>query len=867
MTVCLKRLTNGLTVLTEEVHHAPVVAMQAWVHVGSADERPEMAGAAHLHEHMLFKGTERRGVGEIARVAEASGGEVNAWTSFDQTAYHVVLESGDVDTGLDLLSDALRNSTFDAEELSREIEVVVEEIQRAEDSPARRISNALFDLAYQEHRYRYPVLGSRESVRAMTREQILDFYRSHYRPDQITFVAVGDFDTEAIHARIAHFFGDWENPEREGRRPRVQEGPQTEFRFRVLEEDVKQARFSVAWHIPEVSHQDIPAIDALGMILGHGDSSRLYCSVRQDRQLVNGIHAHAYTPQDPGLFVVGAGLKAENLREALSLSFEEVFRSRNGISEAELEKAKVVLLSDSAYLRETMQGQARKLGFYQVVAGGFDREEAYREAVEALSTADIEGVARRYLSASPTLVIQVPEGSEVPERQEALGLLQEAFESEEVSGYQRNEEGAMNLRPRPAPVGVDTTVGPLGVSRAELPNGCTLLVRQEDVPVMGIRAAALGGLRWEGVADSGLANLFASLWCGCTERWSEEALAEQSALLGGGISTFTGRNTLGIRADFLQDRGLHGLELFCDVLLNSQFVPEHLDRERATIVEHIRNRADHPSMVAFEEFTRALYPHHPFGQRLMGSEATLATFDAGSLEALGAQFTTPDKMVISVVSNWEAAEVIDRLGDRLGGIQGRPLPAAPSLDEPLTAFQSFHLPSEKQQSHVVLGGRGTTLMDRDKYVFEVMTTILSGQSGRLFLDLRDKQSLAYTVSASSVEALDPGYVYVYMATSPDKLSQALGGLHGHLDRLRNDLVSEVELQRAIRYLVGTHSIDLQRGGARAMMMALGERFGLGYDQYTRYVEEIERVTAEDIRRVAQAYLDPQALVQVVVGPK
>jgi zinc protease len=149
-------------------------------------------------------------------------------------------------------------------------------------------------------------------------------------------------------------------------------------------------------------------------------------------------------------------------------------------------------------------------------------------------------------------------------------------------------------------------------------------------------------------------------------------------------------------------------------------------------------------------------------------------------------------------------------------------------------------------------------MDRDKYVFEVMTTILSGQSGRLFLDLRDKQSLAYTVSASSVEALDPGYVYVYMATSPDKLSQALRGLYGHLDRLRNERVPEVELQRALRYLVGTHSIDLQRGGARAMMMALGERFGLGYDQYTRYVE--------DIRRVAQAYLDPQQLVQVVVGP-
>src|SRR6478672_7185402 len=169
MTPVRYQLPNGLRVVLQENHAAKVVAFQAWVAVGSADESPEIAGIAHVFEHMLFKGTARRGVGQIAQEVEAAGGEINAWTSFDQTVYHLVLASRFFDTGLDILADAIQHSSFDPAELERELKVVLEEIKQGEDNPSRVITQELFKTAFTKHPYRRPVIGFEKVVRTFTR--------------------------------------------------------------------------------------------------------------------------------------------------------------------------------------------------------------------------------------------------------------------------------------------------------------------------------------------------------------------------------------------------------------------------------------------------------------------------------------------------------------------------------------------------------------------------------------------------------------------------------------------------------------------------------------------------------------------------
>src|SRR3954471_25005644 len=292
------RRQNGLTVLVEENHAAPVTALQVWVRVGSADELPQEAGLAHLHEHMLFKGTARRGPGEIARTIEAAGGEINAWTSFDQTVYHVVVASQFTAQGLDVLADAITQAAFDPGELEREIEVVCEEIKRSLDSPARKLSKELFANAYTRHPYGKPVIGTEESVRSFTREGILRFYRRWYRPENCVLVAVGDVrEAEMLELAQRHFA--WPaggfNPAAE----RPADPPRAQPQGRVVREKLKEGYLSIAWTAPALRRADDSALAALAIVLVHGDGSRLCRALKRDRLLCTEVRASCYTPVDP----------------------------------------------------------------------------------------------------------------------------------------------------------------------------------------------------------------------------------------------------------------------------------------------------------------------------------------------------------------------------------------------------------------------------------------------------------------------------------------------------------------------------------------------------------------------------------------
>ncbi len=870
--ILIKQLKNGLTIVAEPMRAAPVVAIQTWIDVGSADEEPEVAGVAHLHEHMLFKGTKKRGVGEIAAVVEASGGEINAWTSFDQTVYHVVIATEELGTGVDVLADALRNSRFDAEELAREIEVVVEEIQRAEDRPSRRIANTVFRLAYGNHPYARPVLGSIETVRAMTRDKLLGFYARHYRPEHTTVVATGDFQAEELFAAIEQSLGDWSPAPGKGSAPSRDAAPNPQdqnpgdnnsdqFSFELMREQVQEARIAMAWTIPGFDHPDIPALDALAVALGHGDSSRLYIDARQRQGLVNDVYAYAYTPKDNGLIIVGAGLAPEALDPALRCLGQGTFACAGSsvagaITEAELEKARVMILSESAYLRETVQGQARKIGYFHMLAGDSAYEEVYRQRIMALTTKDLHDVAKRYLDRLPVTVVQIPEDATAPTAEQTRQLLKESRDH-----AHKPPTGA------PLPPACD-----LGIHRIECPSGAILLLKPEDSPIVAIRATALGGQRTETATDSGAGSLFASMWGQSTADYSQEELSNMVAMLGGDISAFSGRNAIGLRAEFIAEKAKPGFELFANIFGRWVCKEDEVDRERDVLLERIANRFDNPAGVAFEEMAKTIFPTHPYGMRSIGTPESLATLSAAALTEYGQRFAKPERFVVSIAGGFDIDETAAFFSAMLNG-DSQDLPQGdygftpPAHDQHLQKATEHHIDIDKEQCHILLGGMGTTIDDNDRYALEVINTVLSGQSGRLFLDLRDKQSLAYTVAASSVEGIDPGFVYVYMATSPDKLEQARNGLNSHLDRICDETVPESELERARRYLVGTYAIELQRAGARAMLTSLGERLGLGYAHFANYKDLIYSVTPKDIVRVSQKYLNRERLTCVVVGPR
>jgi zinc protease len=857
------RLSNGLTVIHEPLHVARVVAFQIWVQVGSADETPEEAGLAHLHEHMLFKGTARRGPGEVARDIEAHGGEVNAWTSFDNTVYHVVMASDFARVGLDVLADAVRAPAFDAGELAREVEVVVEEIKRAEDAPARRASRDLFAESYSCHPYRLPVLGTPESVRSVTREKILTFYRRHYQPASMVLVAVGDVEAAPLlDWAEALLGGDW------GRGPpaprsRPVEPPRSGRRVRLRADEVKEAHLHLSFAAPSVDSEDVPALDVLAMLAGTGETSRLFRAVKRESRLVNEISAYAYTPRDAGLFGVGFTGPGPKAKQALRATAEVLAGLASApCTPAELETLKALVESEAVYQREAVQGLARKLGFYETALGGFEAEGRYLAKVAALTPEAVQAVAQRTLDTGRAVVTALlpPDG-----------LLSEADVAEALdAGARAPRNSPTPRRPpplapaaRPRKAGADVS----GVLVHRLSGGGTLLVREEHaVPLVALRAAFAGGLRAETDADNGLSALVARLLTKGTAQRTAEEVAEEADAYCGGLSGAAGRNSVSLRGEFLS-RHLEGaFSLFADCLLEPAFSEEEVARERHLQLQEILAREDKPTSLAFDVFARTLYRHHPYRLPVSGDRASVERLDAAAARAYHARLLQPSALTLAVIGDVSAEDVVQRVEAAFAGTGG----ALPSLEvaaePPPEAPRESHLQLARAQANLVLGFQGLRVGDADRHALAVLTTVLSGQGGRLFVELRDKRSMAYAVSCMAVEGVDPGYVAVYIGTSPDKCQAARAGIEVELRRVVEEPVSAVELDRARAHLIGSHEIGLQRNSARAAVLALDSCYGLGLENFLHFAERVRAVTAADVQRVAGQLLRMEASALAVVGP-
>jgi zinc protease len=859
------RLDNGLTVVLHSQRAAPVAAFQVWVKAGSADETPDEVGLAHLHEHMLFKGTRRRGLGEIARSVEAHGGEINAWTSFDQTVYHVVMASRHARHGLDVLADAVRESAFDPGELSREIEVVCEEIKRSLDMPSRRASKALFAAAFRTHPYGRPVIGFEESVRAHTRERVLGFYRKHYRPENMVLSGVGDFDEADVRAWAEQLFGGaWPDAPASPTFTRPPEPAFDGVRVALAHDDVKEAWLHFGFQIAGVDHPDTAALDVLAMLVGQGEASRLSLEVKRKRGLVKDVNTWAWTPKEPGLFAASLVAAPDTLAEAFDAT-ARVLASMTAVEAEpdEVETVKALIEAEAVYQRETVQGLARKLGYYEAVAGGLEREAAYYEAVAQVTPAQLREVARRAFTFDRAVVSGLlPNGTPLSEDQVRQALAR-AGADRPAPLPPRRLPGAPPLK-----LSSSTRAAKPGLTVERLPSGATVVVREERAaPLFAMRAAWPGGLRFEADADNGLTALVSRTLTRGTASLDAEQVSHLIDRLSGALSGVAGRSSMGLRGEFLSKHLDRAFELFAEVATRPAFAEAEFAREQKLQLQDIATRDDRPSSVAFELFHRTLFRAHPYRLAVQGERATVEALTPAALRAYHRRFMDPSQLTLAIVGDVDTDAVLEKARAAFGarGDGAAPAPAV-AVEPAWDGAREVKRTLQKAQSHLVLGFPGARVSDDWRRPLEVLQTLLSGQSGRLFLELRDKRSMAYSVSALVMEGVDPGYFALYMGTSPEKVDAALAGMRAELERVREERVSPAELDRAKEHLIGTHDIGLQRNGARAGVIALDTCYGLGPDADARYAERIAAVTADDVRQVAQRVIDFGRSALAVVGP-
>lgn len=861
------RLDNGLNVVIREDHFAPVVAQQVWVTAGGADESDIEAGVAHVHEHMLFKGTERRGVGAIAAAVESSGGQINAWTSWDHTVYHLVLASRFAAEGIDILADAMQHSSFDPNELAKELDVVLEEWKRAQDSPSNRLFDAMFDAAYTKHTYGRPVIGTESSIRGLTRQRILDFYHRYYSPQNMTLIVVGDVDAAAMRREIEAKFGAFEK--RDTDRPRRAKEPrQRETRFAAVAMDVQESQLALGFHIPDANDDDTPALDLLAHVLGGGESSRLYRRLVAQGAVATSASAFAYTPPDPGLFLVTASFEPSAELEVSRGLLEELARVRDfPVEEAELARARANLESDFVYRRQTVQGQARELGYSIVIHGDADYPDRYVEALRRTTAADLQKVARTYLARENLTGVALrpedaPRSGPNAVDLASLGAAAAVLDSDRAVVKASKDAGALPP-PRVHVAGED------GDARlVRLANGVRVIVQEHHaVPMFSVRAAVLGGLLAETATDNGISNFVAEMLTRGTERRSREQLAADVESLAGELGGFSGRSSFGVAGTFLSEHFDEGIDLTMEVLRAPAFPAEEVEITRRELLLAIKSRADETAQRAFDLAYRTVYPDHPYGMTTLGEAESINRIGRDELLSYYRGVLDPESLVVTVVGDVDAGATIAKLEAALSGLRGdgvpfrRPAPAAPIED-----VRRARLDTNRKQSHVVVAFRGAAMADPDRYALSVLDTVLAGQGGRLFYELRDKRALAYAVTSFSAEGYDPGLYGGYIATDPANEGTALEGLIEQFELARTTDISQEELERAQRYLVGNYEIALQTNSAIAENMTFNELYGLGYLRGREYADRIRAVDVEAVRAAAGRFLDLDRRSEAVVGP-
>ncbi|MEZ4316494.1 MAG: pitrilysin family protein [Myxococcota bacterium] len=810
-------LDNGLRVVHEPLPGA-VAALYLWFDVGTVDEGPEEAGAAHLLEHMLFKGTDRRGVGACAADVEGMGGDLNAYTTWDQTVLHATVLAEHWEAALDVLADMAWHSRIDPDELDREKPVVLEEIRGYDDDPESVLDDHTTARLFPGHPYGRPVLGTLDSVSGIDRERLVAFWRRHYTANRCVVGVCGPMDTASVLDAVRRFSADAPNgPARAG----VPALPAPAAGVAKLDRDFETPLVSIAYPIPGDGHPDTAAFEVLSNAVGSGRASLLQSELRNARGLVADAWCTSYARRECGSLEIGLAPLPGRTAEAVDAALELVESVRNGELAADaVDRARMGVLSEILYTAETVDGVAHDLAWHVGRHGTLDTRERWRSVVSAVTAEDVQRVARTL--GTPTITVLDPEAEVAPT--------------------------PIGPRAEPDLHGVDV--------RFSGPDDGW----QAQGPLASVYFAIPGGRLLESRERAGLVGMWASLVTTGAGDMDNTELATRLDALQASVSAVAGRNTLGLQLNVPVSNLAPALGVVHTMLLEPRFDADELVRLAEETRLDLDTIGDRPEEVCSRRMWARAFGGHPWGWSL--GRTTLDRITTRTIRAFHERWVTRTHLKVAIAGDVPRDTALRALAPILADLPDGPAMAPRPVPEPTTSAISRSFAGH-EAAVVVLASRTPALGSVHDPGLRMASALLSAQSGRLFMTLRERESLAYSVWSRIWEGHDGGLLAIGLSTDPDRAEAARRALGEQLDLLRDTGPDEDELARNRTMLLGQFAMGQQRAGGRAVHLGLSAVYGRPAD-IASYQQELADTTAAHVRDALRALPDPLA---VVVRPK
>lgn len=843
-------LPNGLTLLVQRDPHSPAVAVVSWIKAGFFDEPDELVGVSHVLEHMYFKGSSPSGngrglgPGELARETKSAGGYLNAHTSYDHTAYYVVLPPEGLRRAVEIQSTALRGALIDPGELERELQVIIEEAKRKLDSPGAVAHETLHEVLFDHHRIRRWRIGTEEQLRSYDRDDIAGYYQSRYLPDRSIVAIVGNVDPEEALALGRRYYGDWS-----GRESVIGEGPaeppRRGIRVRTLRGDVNQAELIVGWRAPGAVHPDETSLALAAATLSAGRGSWLYQSLRE-RGIVSAVGASHQAPQEVGVFSVGAELAPERVPEALAGIASAVDRLvRHGPAPDDLVRVRALLRQRWSRRMESVDGRAMALASAEALGGVSLLEREYSE-LGTTSAHEVRAAAERWLSPGDTAaVVYLPESDGADLSADALG---------------RTFSPGRNGRPRPSSAQPEL----ISLAHADL-----LVWHKPGVPLVSL-GIHVPRTSFDPPEHAGLAALASR----SMPRGAGELGAAQLSIaferLGGVLSSSATADWAGVSVTAESGAMADAASLLAQVAFDPTFASVDVETERALVAEDQAQLRDDMFRYPFQLAYGEAFGDITYGLPSLGTSETLATFGSNEVRLWHRNVYGGTRPLLAAVGDVDvnaARDALERAAEAAGDSRAAPVAGgiADQRSAEMTLGGSRVVTRDRKQTALAMVFAGPGRRSRDRWAAEVWAAVASGLGGRLFEALRDKRSLAYSVLAASLQRRHAGAMVAYIATSPEREDEAREQLLLELGVFARDPISEEEHARAVNYLAGQALVSRQ--STSAMLGELVDAFLLGGS-----LEDIEhpdagyrRVSREDVLRIATSFGDGLRAEGVVRG--
>jgi zinc protease len=880
-----KVLDNGLTVLTKEVHIAPVVSVQVWYKVGSRNEPAGQNGISHQLEHLMFKGTIDRPI-QFGRLFSALGSQSNAFTSYDETAYFGTVERDKLNALLVLEADRLENSTIEDAQLTSEKRVVISELQGYENSPNYRLDRAVMKAAFPNRAYGLPVGGTKADVQNFSLQQVQDYYKKYYTPDNATLVVTGDFDTAETLQTIQQTFGKLPQRQTIASLPQISASnttssqtassrtavPQTLSQSArstrepiVLREPGSSPLLQMVYPLPDIKHPDVPAIDLMDMILTGGRSSRLYQNLVESG-LASSVSAYPAEMLEPGWYNISAtaapGQELATIQQVLQQSLTEI--QEKPVSAEELQRAKVQLQAAFVLNNQDISSQASQLAYNQTIAGDYQYSDRYLQAIEQVTLADIQRVAKTYLDpAQGTVGIFEPTSIDGTSGSSSSGRITENFspgapvDPAEVARY-LPPAIAMDNRPQPLP------------EELILSNGLRiLLLKDSSASTVNLSGYVDAGSAYDSAEKAGIALLTSENLMNGTQSQDALALAKSLEDIGSSLDFNVNREGVDIGGSALAKDLPQLVSTLADVLQNASFPRDQIELSRQRELSSLKSQLDNPQVLARRIFQQAIYPiKHPF--HAFPTEDSLKQVTQSDVVQFYKTHYRPDTTLVALVGDFEVAAVRSLFEKNLGTWKAtgdRPKLNVSAISLPASTARLNSVMPGKAEAVTMLGYGGISRQDPRFYAALVMNQILGGDTlaSRLGTEVRDRQGLTYGIYSYFQSGIYPGPFLVFMQTSPEDANKAIDSTVALLRQFQEG-ITIAELEAAKRSLTSSYPVDLSDPRSLASEIASNAAYGLSRDEIRQFPQQIEAVTIAQVQQTIRELIHPDQLVIVTAGP-